>query len=186
MTIPLKKITQLGLFIALGVSLGFALAVVPNVELITATCFIAGYLLGAREGLIAGIITEGLYSMLNPYGMAEPPLFIAQLLSMGLAGFIGGILGRYPALNPFMKRLWLGLSGFFLTLFFAVTTTLSFILFMGFSFLKMTAAFLYGLTFYIMHLISNTAIFILLIPILLNVMKKTGWFDPLSGRTKAV
>ena len=45
-----RKAIMASLLIALTVAVGFALAGVPNVELMTITVFIAGYLLGARLG----------------------------------------------------------------------------------------------------------------------------------------
>ncbi len=167
----------MGVFIALGVSLGFALINIPNVELVTATIFISGFLLGVKEGIVVGLLTEALYSLLNPFGMAAPPLFIAQVLSMGIAGFLGGILAKQKSRRSGMAYyLQLGLAGFLTTAIFALLTTLSFVLLINFSLNKLAGSFIYGLGFYIVHIVTNTIIFLTLVPTIINVAEKTGWF----------
>ena len=167
----------MGIFIALGVSLGFALITIPNVELITATIFISGYLLGIKEGIVVGLLTEALYSLLNPLGMAAPPLFIAQVLSMGITGFTGGILAKQKSRRSgIVYYFQLGLTGFLTTTIFALLTTVSFVLFINFSLNKLVASFIYGLGFYIAHILTNTIIFFTLVPTIINIAGKTGWF----------
>lgn len=166
----------MGIFIALGVSLGFALIHIPNVELVTATIFISGYLLGIKEGIVVGLLTETLYSVLNPFGMAAPPLLIAQVFSMSLVGCLGGILGRRKPQTDIVYHIQLGLTGFIATGIFAVLTTLSFVFFMGFSQKTLSGSFIYGLGFYIIHIVSNTLIFLTIVPLILKVATKTGWF----------
>ncbi len=175
-----RKIAFCGLFSALGISLGYALASVPNVELITATLFISGFFLGVKEGILVGIITESLYSLLNPYGMAPPPLFIVQVLCMALAGFTGGVMGKIGPLKPWKRSVLIGLAGFLLTLNFAAATTFSFVILMGYSFSRLMASFSAGMGFYAIHIATNTAIFSLAVPVLLDILKKTGWFESLA------
>ena len=171
-----KKISLMGVFIALGISLGFALIHIPNVELITATIFISGYLLGIKKGAVVGLLTEALYSILNPIGMAAPPLFVAQVLSMSLAGCLGGILGKRKIHNPMMLHIQLGVSGFILTTIFAVLTTLSFVFFIEFSQRTFVGSFIYGLGFYLIHIAANTLIFLTIVPAVLKASQKAGWF----------
>jgi hypothetical protein len=168
MKIPLKKISIMGLFIAIGVSLGFALFSIPNVEMITATVFISGYFLGFKEGILTGILTEGLYSLLSPFGLAAPPLFIAQIISMGFVGLVGAVFHKYRSSIKIIYPLQLGLIGFSVTLLFAVLTTLSFTLFIELSTEQFLGSFLYGLGFYLTHIISNVLIFTLLLPVIIN------------------
>ena len=162
----------MGIFIALGVSLGFALITVPNVELITATVFISGYLMGIKEGAVVGCLTEALYSLLNPLGMAAPPLLIAQVLSMGIAGSVGGVLRMHRTQPQWMHHLQLGLAGFALTAMFAVLTTLSFIFFIEFSQRTLIGSFVYGFGFYAVHILSNTLIFLSIVPTIIRVSEK--------------
>jgi len=177
MTSNQKKLPLMGIFIALGISLGLALISIPNVELVTATIFIGGYLLGVWEGFLIGLLTEALYSLLNPLGMAAPPLFIAQVFSMSLAGCMGGLLGRQKIQTRVVYYLELGMAGFFSTLIFAVLTTLSFVLLVDFSLKNLAGSFVFGLGFYLLHILSNTVIFLTVVPILLRVAARSGWFS---------
>ena len=176
MNINRTKISQMGFFVALGLSLGFLLLYIPNVEMITAIVFISGYLMGMKEGIIVGFLTETLYSLFNPLCAAAPPLLAAQVISMCFTGYLGGILGsRIQSINKF-NYIHLGLAGFLSTAVCAILTTLSFLLLIGLSFRELIGSFIYGLGFYAMHLFSNTLIFITIVPLLLNVASRTGWF----------
>ncbi len=166
----------MGLFIALGLSLGFLLLHIPNIEMITAIVFISGYLMGIKEGVIVGFLTEILYSLFNPLGAAAPPLLIAQVISVCFTGYLGGILGSRKHPTNRVQYIRLGFAGFLSTAIFAILTTLSFVLLMGLSFRELVGSFIYGLGFYVMHIFSNILIFISIVPLLLNIAVKTGWF----------
>lgn len=168
----------MGLFVALGLSLGFTFLYIPNVEMITATVFIAGYLMGIKEGMIVGFLTETLYSIFNPLGTAALPLLIAQVVSMAFTGYLGGLLGsgKQPTNSLSLYYIRFGLAGLISTVIFAVLTTFSFLILMGLSFRELVGSFIYGLGFYTMHIVSNTLIFITIVPILLKAATKTGWF----------
>ena len=164
-------------FIATGVGLGFSFAHVPNIELITATIFIAGYFLGFRNGIIVGIITEALYSGLNPYGMAAPPLFVAQITAMGITGAMGALVRKYFSEDKTLNYLLLGFLGFILTINFAILTTLAFVLFINFSWDKLLGSFIFGITFYLTHFFTNTLIFLFVVPTIIELLKKVEIFQ---------
>lgn len=168
----------MGLFIAIGVSFGFVLSSIPNIELITATIFLSGYFLGLKEGVLTGVLTEGLYSLLSPFGIAAPPLFIAQITCMGFVGFAGAIFYKDKSNNKIVYLLQLGLIGFSVTLLFAVLTTLSFVLFIELSIDQLLGSFLYGLGFYVTHIVTNVLIFIMLVPVIIKGLEnlKSGSF----------
>jgi hypothetical protein len=172
----LHRAALAALFIAAGVALGFALASIPNVELVTTTIFTAGYVLGVRTGLVVGIMTEGLYSFLSPYGMAAPPLFIAQITGMAMAGLAGGLFRRSPSPRPVA----LAATGFFLTLNFAIITTAAYALFMNFTRESLWVSLGSGIVFYITHLISNTLIFLIIMPPLLRSLRRNAIFESLK------
>ena len=167
-----NKISLIGLFTALGVTLGFIFCHIPNVELLTATIFISGFIMGIKEGLMVGIFSESIYSIFNPMGVAFPPLFIAQVLAMSLTGALGGLFKKWKFQSTVTFHLTLGLSGFFTTFIFAVLTTLSFTLFIKFSWKNLLGSFVFGLGFYITHLLTNTIIFLTIVPLILNICKK--------------
>ena len=77
-----RKALLASLLVATAVALGYALAAVPNVELMTVTVFIAGYLLGAGAGVLVGMAAIALYSTFNPLGAA--PVGAAAESSVGV------------------------------------------------------------------------------------------------------
>ena len=176
----------MSLFIAMGVTFGFSLVHIPNIEMMTATIFISGYLLGIKEGLLVGILAEALFSLLNPLGMAAPPLFAAQTISMGLTGVCGGLFNKISIIKPntWQHYLGFGFAGSLLTLIFATFTNFGYTLTIGFSWDKFLAGFIAGFPFIVIHIVSNTAIFTLLLPSLLQLTIKHGWFilNPMQKR----
>ena len=61
-----RVLVVMAIFIALAIAGGLVLIAVPNVELLSATVFLAGYMLGAVRGAVVGAIAEFLYSFFNP------------------------------------------------------------------------------------------------------------------------
>jgi len=176
----LRELVSVALFMALGVVLGLALISVPNVELVTATFFLSGYFLGPARGSLTGALGELLYSLLNPYGMSAPPLLVAQVLSMAMVGFVGGMARRIP-LNPkpfLITSLAFGAMGLGLTFLFDSLTTLGFLILSGLTLANLLAAYLYGLGFYLVHMASNAAVFALLVPLLLRLLQGKEIFRP--------
>jgi hypothetical protein len=90
----MRRLVSVALFAAVVVALGLLFLTVPNLELVTMTCFLAGYFLGLRDGVIAAAVGEGLYSLLNPLGVAAPPMLAAQILSVSLAALAGSLTAR--------------------------------------------------------------------------------------------
>ena len=68
--------------------------------------------------------------------------------------------------------MFMGFAGLLSTFVFASLTTMAFILFAGLSMKKLLGSLIYGLGFYITHMISNTIIFITIVPVLLSVLSK--------------
>jgi len=152
----LRTIVITAVLVALAVALGFGLAHVPNVELITLTVFISGHLLGARIGLVTGAVSMGLFTMLNPMGVPAVPLAVAQVIAMALIGTFGGLI-RFWVKRP---RAWarLALCGLTVTIFYDVITNLVMALSLG-MLGQLARILIAGLTFSLMHMISNTVIF---------------------------
>ncbi len=171
-----REIILMAIFIALAVAGGLFLAQFPNIELVTATIFLSGLMLGIGRGVAIGAVAEFLYSFFNPYGVAAPPLLVAQVISMALAGATGGLMR-----NLFGRRqppVWLlGLAGFSLTFVFDLLTTLSFTIVVGLGLQGFLTALMFGLYFYVAHQASNTLIFALLLPILLRQLRHVPIFQ---------
>lgn len=176
----ISKITIFGLLIALGVSLGYLLAAIPNIELITTTVFISGFITGPLPGILIGAMTIGLYSLLNPYGIAPPPLFLAQVLCYAVIGFSAGHLSRHIRRINWKHSLLFGFLGLFFTVLYAVLTTLAYVLTAGNETVLIWGSLIQGLHFYAVHMVSNTLFFVFLIPVTLNRLGEIGWLKEKS------
>ena len=165
-----KKIILASLLTALSVTIGYVFLFIPNVELITATVFVSGFILGPVFGAITGVIAELLFSLFNPYGVPMLPLLIAQTLTFGLIGFAGGIYrltfnSKKSYINKFIIP---ALYGLVLTLIYDILTSLSYVLFVtDVNFKKIVALFISGIVFYMTHAAVNTLIFATIVPILI-------------------
>jgi hypothetical protein len=161
------KLARMALFTALGAALGHALSGVPNVELVTATVFIAGAVLGPAGGALVGAAAEALYTSFHPMGAPAPPLWIAQVLSMSLAGCFGGIWRRFRPGSFIRSRIGTAAAGLLCTLVFDLLTTASFAFTVHFNAEQLVQSFVFGLWFYVLHAAGNVVIFSLLVPAVL-------------------
>jgi len=162
------------LLVALCVTVGYLFLAIPNVEMFTAAVFVSGFLTGAGRGALIGAAAALLFSLFNPYGAAAPPLLLAQITGMVLTGLAGGLVQRTHWLGRpvWIRTALFGGAGLLLTLIYDVLTTLSFALVMaGGKAEKVWASFVYGMAFYGLHLFSNTLIFALLLPLLLERLR---------------
>lgn len=119
-----RSIAIVALLAALVAALGFLLAGIPNVELVSLASFASGAAAGARCGAAAGALGLALYSGLNPYGAAPPPTFVSQVLGGALLGLAGAWVaararadaGPKPAARRWDGPILLGAAGLILTL----------------------------------------------------------------------
>lgn len=181
----LREIILMAIFIALAIAGGLILAQFPNIELVTIVIFLSGLILGASRGLVVGAVAEFLYSFFNPYGVAAPPLLIAQVISMALAGVAGGLLKFL--INHRLPPIWLlGIIGFSLTFIFDLLTTASITFFIGTGMAGFWAAVTWGLYFYIAHQVSNTLLFALLLPVLWRRLRQIPALQTFSLKTPSL
>jgi len=111
---------------ALCVALGYALASIPNVELISAATFTCGARSGARRGALVGALAEAVFAGFNPQGVSPPPLYAAQILGFTLLGAAGGWLRPLVARGPWPLRIIAaGACGLSLTLVYDVLTNIA-------------------------------------------------------------
>jgi len=169
-----RKLSLMGVFIALAIVLKLPILAVPNVEFFTFVVFSSGFLLGIIEGCLVGIISMSLYtSTITLYGLPPLPIAFAQVFSMALIGLSGGLafklhLIRFDKkLSSFsgFRFLTMGLFGLGLTLIYDLFTNLATAFVMG-QFLPVMIS---AIPFALIHILSNVAIFIVLTPILLKL-----------------
>jgi len=173
---PTRTLVQTALLIALCVAVGYALAGVPNVELISASVCASGVWVGARRGAVVGVLAEAIYSGFNPYGVAPPPLYVAQLVGFALFGAVGGFAA------PLFARRRLGVQvaaaaglGFGLTLVYDVLTNLAVWVSVRES-SSLMAILAGGLSFPfpLAHPLGNTLGFTLVVPAVTRALRRRG------------
>ncbi len=202
----MRKLVRIAIFAAVAVTLGFVFVFIPNLEMVTATFFLSGYLLGVRDGVITAALGELIYSLLNPMGSAAPPLLAAQILGMVCTAIAGGIFVRLhsshffnsgftPAPQPnlpaisdksfftILGRLQFFLSfslvGLVVTAVYDLLTTAGFLLVSGFSLGRLFASLVFGLPFYLLHIGTNILIFTLLVPPVIIIMQNRISVNPI-------
>jgi hypothetical protein len=171
-----RRATLAGLLVALNLAAGFALAGIPNVELLTLLLFLSGFVLGPRTGAVVGAGSWGLFSAFNPMGAAVPPVLAAQAVWGGIIGLSGGVLGPL-LLRPAHRGLSLvacGVTGAVLTL--AYQIVVNTVMFWVFTDERaLGAMWVYvagGIAFTLTHLIWNTAVFLVALRPLMGVLDR--------------
>jgi hypothetical protein len=173
-----RRATLAALLVALTVAAGFSLAAIPNVELVTFLLFISGFLLGPGLGLAVGAVSWGVYSALNPMGVALPPVLAAQVVCGALIGLAGGVLGPIilERVGRLAGMLLCGLTGLTLTLFFQLAVNAAaFLAAVGVDDRSLPAfrAFVVGgVAFTLMHLVWNTTVFLLTLRPVISVLDR--------------
>ncbi len=169
------------MFVALMVGSGWALAMVPNVEFVTALAFTAGATLGPVLGALTAAGGMFFFSATNPVGsgLAFPVLLAAQVVSQAVVGLLGGLFLRADTSNliRWPQRLLITIAGLIGTVLYDGLTSISFPLFAGAPPGEIIALLIAGLAFTAIHQVSNTLIFFLLVPRLIQVSRKSGTTD---------
>ncbi|MDZ7268203.1 MAG: hypothetical protein ONB48_10765 [candidate division KSB1 bacterium] len=179
-TLQVRRLILTAIFIALTVAGGLLFFAVPGVEVVTATVFLAGFMLGVTRGLLVGGIAEFLYTFFNPLGPAIPPLMLAQVAGMAVSGLAGGCLARlFPDRLPPVPAF--AVAGMLLTLLFDFATTLAFGLSINQTWEGLLAALTFGAPVYLTHLATNGLIFTLLVPILARHLLTLTVFQAAAG-----
>jgi len=176
MSFSVRKLSLMGVLIALAIALKLPILSVPNVEFFTFIVFSSGYLLGIVGGVVVGIISISIYtSLVTPYGLPPLPIAFAQILSMAFIGFAGGLAFKFNVVSfdqnssfrSFLPFLIMGISGLVLTLIYDLFTNLASAFVMG-QFLPVMIA---AIPFALIHTLSNVIIFVVLTPLLLKMSK---------------
>ena len=182
-----KNIAFIGVFIAMVVGLGYSLVLVPNVELVTAMIFLSGVLMGVKRGMIVGIVGEFIFSSINPVGsgLLFPPMLVAQVVAMGVVGATGGVLQNYIIkCEPKLRHtITIGIVGFILTFIYDAFVSLAFPIAAGFKSREILGVVAAGIAFNAVHLVANTAVFIILVPVAAKrVFEAVPYFSSLDKK----
>jgi len=167
-----RSVATVGMLAALVAALGFLLAGVPNVELMTLGTFVSGALLGPPRGATVGGAAMVIYSLLNPYGPAPPPTFAMQVVGCAGIGAAGGVLGRLSrtaGLGAAGSLAAGAVVGFLLTLVYDLLTNLGTAWSTGMDIGPVLAG---GLAFGLWHMAWNAVFFAVAGPPLLAALRR--------------
>jgi hypothetical protein len=175
------KVSLTAMLSAAAISVSYARFWASNIEFTSLTIFLSGLVLGSRIGTLVGLITESVFSSLNPLGTAPLPIFLAQIGCMMLIGATGGIYSRLTDQSggKIYSSLKMAAMGLYLTLVFDLVTNLGFaISFYGGNY---AYALIVGSVFMVIHVVSNTVIFGTVGPVLshymTNMIEKWGVYE---------
>lgn len=161
----IHSLVLIALSSATAIALGYALVALPNIELVTATLFIAGMIIGWKRSIYVAVITYLVFSLFNPFGFPNPLLLAAQIAGAIFAVIAGDLSNKYD--NPF----FFFISGFLVTLIYDLLTNIAgYLIFVS----KQTfiAYLIGGLSFSLIHIVSNILIFTVLLYPIRNEIKK--------------
>ena len=183
-TSPVRQPVLLGLFTGTSVGVGYLLAGVPNVELMTLVIALAGAVLGMRKGFLAGVLAAAIYSLGSPYGLPHPLLLLAQTCGLGMAGVFGRLgaqrIGSVLVPRGRVRTLILAAAtGFTATLVYDVFTNLAII---GAFDLSAGVVLAGAVPFFLIHAGVNTAIFTIMLPVLLPRLSHLGRAPLAAGK----
>ncbi|MHA2269246.1 MAG: hypothetical protein ACXAB8_15720 [Promethearchaeota archaeon] len=176
------RLALISTFSALSIVLGYTLAYIPNIELLTCMIFLSGFILGKRDGLIVGLLSSAIFVFFNPVGASPPPLLAYQLIHYSLLGLTGGLTRSFLKKKTFYKpkedlyvfwvMLLFGILGGVITFIYDILSTLvgGFIVSLKFEYFLVT--YLSGMIFTSVHLIGNVLIFIFILPGMIQLIYK--------------
>ena len=173
----MSGVARVGVLAALAFGINSPFLAIPNVELFTFTLFLSGLFLGKSGGAATALVAGLIFVFFNPNG-AQPVLAvgIVQLFGFILFGFCGGLLR--PVIlrnnNTGLTMTTLFLSGAILTLWYDFSTNFVFAYLFG-PFWPTLAA---GLSFSIVHTVSNTIIFGISGAVVQKIWKRIEYIMP--------
>jgi len=165
--VDLNNTVKAAVFSATAIGLGYMFLMVPNVEFISVTIFLSGLTLGIFWGALVGGSSIMVYSVLNPLGsgLAFLPLLLGQIVAMIGIGVAGATIGKLLIkLQLKLMIIFSALTGFLCTFWYDLITTVAFPISAGYDFHEIIIYSISGIIFTLMHLISNSIIFMIVIP----------------------
>lgn len=162
-----RRVSAIAIFASMAIASAYAFSMIPNIELMSFMVFVAGYIYGSYTGTLVGLIAMGIYAMWNPWGGPVPPIFAAQVGCMALIGAVGGIANKFlntPNSNS-EKMLGAAALGGVLTIIYDLVTNYAYAISFGLA-QQFILVLIAGAWFSLIHVISNTLIFgMLLAPV---------------------
>jgi uncharacterized membrane protein len=169
MSFSSRKLALMGILIALAFALKLPILQLPNIEFFSFVVFCSGFVLGILAGSMVGAVAISLWTFFNPYGFAPWPIALAQIISMILIGFSGGFFRKLNLIsnNSIIRIFQLGAGGLVLTFIYDLLTNLATAYVVG----QLVPVLVAGIPFALLHIGSNTVIFVMLSPLLLRLAR---------------
>ena len=179
----LSDIARVGIFASLAFAVNAPFLVIPNVETFSVALYLSGIFLGIMDGLAVSVVAGTIFVFFNPNGPQTILLVgLAQITGFMLFGLAGGFLRSYVLNNYAGKRVMLisGAVGFVLSLFYDISTNLALALLHIYGPFWLTI--FGGLSFGLIHIVSNTIIFGMSSLIIYRIWKRIEFImPPLAG-----
>ena len=168
MNLHVRDLAKIGGLVAAAFVLKMPAIGLPNVEPFTLVYFFIGFRYGIFWGGAVAALGEFLYSTLNPFGAALPPVTAAQVVGMAVAGIGGGLAARFDPFRVFTSpRRWgLAFTAVIITLFYDVLTNLAMFWTLGNLWVWLVA----GVPFSVLHIASNSLLFAFAFPVLRKIV----------------
>ena len=179
----LSDIARVGIFASLAFAVNAPFLVIPNVETFSVALFLSGVFLGIIDGLAVALVGGTIFVFFNPNGpQTIMPVGLAQIVGFMLFGFAGGLLRPLILKNPNSRKVIVisAMTGLGLTFWYDFST--NFALAVLHIYGPFWVTLIGGLSFAIIHIISNTIIFGLSSLIIYRIWKRIEFIlPPLAG-----
>lgn len=173
------RVALMSTFTALTVVLGYMLVFLPNIELVFTMIFLAGFIMGTRDGGIIGLFSSFIFCFFNPLGASPLPLLALQMIYYTSIGLISGALGRfmetrlffnpYEDLYVFPVMIIFALIGGSVTFIYDILSTVVLALSVFGTMDAFWPNYLIGLPFTVTHLVFNILASIFILPGLIQL-----------------
>ncbi len=175
----LQRLVRIALFAALIYVLSLASATLPGITPAYFIAWLAGFLWGSLAGFTTGALGMALWTFLNPYGPALPPVALAQIIGMGGCGLVGTISrmwlrDQHP---PIAQAGGMGLTALLASVVFFVPVVVVDAWFHQPFWPRIVA----GSTFTLIPTGANVILFVLLLPVVWRVRRFESQREPSSS-----
>ncbi len=176
------KIALTSIFTALSIVVGYMLVFLPNIEIITLMIFLAGFIIGKKEGILVGAFSSFIFCFFNPMGSSNFPLLTVQVIYYSFVGLLGAITKYLIQNRKFFKPkedlyvyqilVVFGIISVLLTTIFSIIIEIpGYLLFAGPG-VPFLSYIMLGIPFSIIHVIGNLLGFAIILPGLIQLLYK--------------
>ena len=177
------NVAIISVFSALTVLVGYLLYAIPNFELFSLMLFFCGFSFGKKNGLFISVISVTIFCFLNPMGPSHILLFATQISLYSILSLLGFFSFKYlknkeyfkPTEDLFVLRvlILLGAVGFSWTFIYDIIATIGgYLPFIELSFEVWIPIFIAGIPFSVIHIVSNTLLYIFVLPAIIQISSK--------------